>query len=245
MTDICLTQLVELRNAAHAEMTNSTAAMKDLVKQLQEGVSYKEACEVANRFWPVREASEIKLRLFDSFPKENGQVILNKGLDKRISDTIATEQAQKYFEAAGVYISEKVQAILDDINSKNLACQDAAFTLNTLKAQVSRYMGFVNWGVYEIKTQLLDPDPKQWGDLSPSVESVENGDYLFLENIPNLVDKAHAKFIEENFPYKYSLSLGDVDWRSSTLGAVTELSLLFAAYLENFVDMTDNREVTM
>lgn len=243
MTDVTFDQLLEFRNAAQAEMMSTTESMKGLAEQLKTGVSYKEGCDIANRFWPVREAAEIKLCLFDSFPLENGQVILGKGLDKRVSDQITTNLTQAYFKSAGEYISSMVQAILDDINSKGLVSEDAIHTLNRLKAQVSRYIGFVSWGVYEIKVQLLDHSPKGWQDLSPTVESVENGDYLFLENIPDKVTEAHNKFAEENFPQKYSVSLGDVDWRFGTLDAVMELSLLFASYLRNFIDEDGKREV--
>lgn len=243
MTDITFDQLLEFRNAAQAEMIAATESMRALAEQLKTGVSYKEGCEIANRFWSVRQAAEIKLCLFDSFPAENGQVILGKGLDKQISGQITTDLTKAYFTAAGVYIRDYVQAILDDVNSKGLVSEDAIHTLNRLKAEVSRYLSFINWGVYEIKAQLLDASPKGWQDLSPSVESVESGDYLFLENIPALVDAAHAKFAEENFPQQYSVSLGDVDWRYGTLDAVMELSLLFASYLRNFIDEASKREV--
>lgn len=243
MTDVTFIQLPELRNAARAEMIATTESMSALSERLKQGISYKEGCEIANQFWSPREAAEVKLQLFDSFPLENGQVILAKGLDKQVSGKITTNLTQGYFEAAGSYISCQVQAILDDINTKGLASEDASYTLNHLKAQTARYISFINWGIYEIKAQLLDPDPKQWGDLSPTVESVENGDYLFLENIPDLVTKAHEKFAEENFPQQYHVSLSDVDWRCNNLDAAMELSLLFAAFLTDFIDVAGNREV--
>jgi hypothetical protein len=236
MTDVTYDRLVEFRNAAREEMVAHTDALKTLAEQLREGVSLKEANEIINRFWPTREANDLKVRMYSTFPKENGQIILNMGLDKRISDSISTDKTRQYFNGMGVYIQSEVQVILDNINARPLDCPDTARMLNVVKAQVSRYINFVNWGVYEIKAQLLASGPKKWVDLTTTVESVENGDYLFLENIPDLIGKAHDKFIEENFPTSYSVSLSDVDWRFGSLDAVMELSLLFAGYLHSFTD---------
>lgn len=245
MTDVNFEKLVEFRNAARAEMVGCTEALTSMAEKMKEGVEFKEACEIVNRFWPTREAAELKTRLYTSFPKENGEIILRMGLDKRISDSISTELTRQYFTAMGVYIQHQTQVILDDINAKPLNSQDAVATLNRLKAQVLRYINFVSWGVYEIKAQLLDRKPKIWEDLSAEVQSVENGDHLFLENIPELIGKAHDKFIEENFPTTYSVSLADVEWRFDSLDSVMELSLLFASFLNNFIDVSNNPEVLL
>lgn len=242
MTDVTYDQLVESRNAAMSEMNGCTSSLKGMAEKLQEGVSLKEACEIVDRFWPTREAGDLKTRLFSSFPKENGQVLLNKGLDKRIVENIAVDITRAYFHNISEYVAFKVEESLNHINGLGLDNSAAADAINELRKQVARYLGYINWGVYEIKTQLLGKNV-DWEELSPSVDGVENGDYLFLENLPLLTEQAHDRYVEENLPQKYGFALSDIEWRFGSLEAVMELSLLFAKYLHEFESKIGNKEV--
>lgn len=236
-------QLEQQHQAAKAETNAYVERMGGLIKKLETGIELREACEVADRFWDAREAAEIKTRLFNSFPKVNGRVLLDKDLDEKITLKMPTDEARKYFEVSGLYIQTKIDQSLKNINSLGLDNEAAAELLTALRKEVARYLGFINWGIYEIKAQLLDSKPNRWEDLSPNVDSVENGDYLFMENMGVLVEKAHTVFVKENFPDTYTLSLSSFNWRFSTIEAVMELVGLFSMFLHEMESKSGNKEI--
>lgn len=236
-------QLNQQHSAAKGEMSTYGERMGGLVKKLEDGIDLREACEVADRFWDAREAAEIKTRLFNSFPKVNGRVLLDKELDKSIILKIPTEETRRFFDASTVYIQTKLDQTLAHINSLGLDHEVAAEMMMALRKETARYLAFVTWGIYEIKAQLLDPAPKRWEDLSPTVDSVESGDYLFMENLGVLVERAHATFIEEHFPETYTLSLDNFSFRLGTIEAVMELAAMFSRYLHDMESKAGNKEV--
>jgi hypothetical protein len=235
MTHPAYEQLVEARTNAQTELSAVGGALKGLVTQLRHGVSYEEAVEIVNRFWEPREAMVLKTKLYNNFPKENGRIILEKGLDDRVRATITTVITQAFFVKASEDLQCQIRAVLDHVNGLPVqSTPELVTTINTVRMQVAKFLGYMGWGVYEIRSQLLSNGAAKWEDLSPTVDIVEQGDYLFLENLEQLVGEALKTFVDKEMPVRWEMSLGSVEYRLNTIEAVMELILLFANYLHHY-----------
>lgn len=233
MSDVTFSELLEVLNAAKAELHSTTDSMSGLKKELEEGVSLQQASGIADRFWSPREAMSVKTRLFDSFPKQNGRILMEKGLDEKVCGRISLDVSHAFFVKAKEFLVCEIDQHLEEINSKGLDCEHTAEHLNLLRRDIARFLCYLNWGVYEIRNQLLDENVQGWAQLSGSIETIESGDYLFLENLGEKVGTALEEFSLNGFPDKSRLSIGEVDYQFDGVEAVMELVIMFARYLSN------------
>lgn len=233
MSDVTFSELLEVLTAAKAELHSTTDSMSGLKKELEDGVSLQQASGIADRFWTTREAMAVKVRLFDSFPKQNGLILLEKGLDEKVCGRISLDVSHAFFAKAKDYLACEIDQHLAEINGKGLDCEHTAEHLNLLRRDIARFLCYINWGVYEIRSQLLDEKIQDWSQLSGSIETIESGDYLFLENLAEKVSTALEEFSANNFPDKSRLSIREVDYQFDGVEAVMELVIMFARYLSN------------
>ena len=231
MTGITLDKLLDYGNAAKQEVQTILNAAKQMQETLKNGITVHEASDLLDRLWSPREAEELKIKLSGTNPRANGDVIRFAELDKRLAEKMSLEVTKAFFKNADEYIVCFLQAKLDRINALDLRSEEGLVAITDLRRQVARYVGFISWGIYDIREQLLGGNPLKWGDLTSSTESVENGDYLFLEDLGAVVQKAHDEYAEERFDLKQWESIQSVTHSFESIEAVTRLVLLFAGYV--------------
>lgn len=226
--------LAELRSQAQLELSATTGTVGALMTKLREGVSYEEAIEIIERFWEPREAQSMKLELFTSFPQRNGELIMHKGLDDKLSKAINVETTRQFFAQASGLLQAQVSLILSAVNSQPLNCEAAVDTMNDVRKQLAKFVEYMGWGVYDIRSQLLSGGPSSWHSLTTEVKIIEDGDYLFLESLERAIDDSIKVFVERDLPAKWDMTLTSVDHRFSIIEAVMEMIMLFAEYVCNY-----------
>lgn len=220
-----------LHTQAQLELSATTGTVGALMNKLREGVSYEEAIEIIERFWEPREAQSMKLQLFTSFPQRNGELIMYKGLDDKLSKAINVETTRQFFVQASSLLQAQVSLILSAVNSQPLECAATVDTINNVRKQLAKFVGYMGWGAYEIRSQLLSSGPKSWESLPTEVKIIDDGDYLFLESLEGVINDSIKTFVERDLPSKWDMTLTSVDFRFGTIEAVMEMIMLFAEYV--------------
>lgn len=231
MEDNTLDGLLTYGNAAKQEVEGILNAAKQMQETLKNGVTVHEASDILDRLWDVREAEEFKLKLSATDPKGNGDVIRFAELDKHLAEKMTMDVTKAFFKNADMFIVGHLQKCLDRINAMDLSSDEGLACITDLRRQVARYASFISWGVYDIREQLLSSNPLKWGDITSSTETVENGDYLFLEDLPSVLKKVHDDYAEDRFALKQWESIQSITHSFESVEAVIRLVLLFAGYL--------------
>lgn len=224
--------LLEKRNAAYGELDASVSSFSALADELHNGVTYQQAIQIINQFWNTRDAGVLKTKLFTSFPKKNGEIILQSGLDAKIQERMATVVTREYFGEAHAYILKMVDAYLE-VFKKLSTTETASYNVYLdFRKQVARYLGGVDYGVYDLKPVLLDGAAKEWKDLKCDESAIESGDYMLWDDLPHLVKEAHQTFTHNHLDRKEHITLNNLTWCFDNVRAHMEFCALFAGWLQ-------------
>lgn len=225
-------ELLKQRNDAYGELDASVSSFSALADQLREGVTYQQAIEIVNQFWRPRDAGVMKTRLFTSFPKKNGELILQSDLDNKIRDRMTTVITREYFKNAHAYIEDRIEKYLAIFKKLETSDKSSYGVYLDFRKQVARYLGGVDYGVYDLKPELLNGGVKVWGDLKCDESAIESGDYMLWDDLPLMIKEAHQTFTHNHLDRKEHINLNNLSWCFDNVRAHMEFCVLFAGWLQ-------------
>lgn len=210
-------------------------ASKKLYETLKPGVSVELAYAVIDETWTGNEASDIKTRLCSSFPKENSEAILRAPLPAEFSGSSNVSNAKCYLVSALEEITANIKNAEDFINQRDINDPEAIIKMNEFRKEPARFIDLIKEGWVPNKEQLLNGEITSWQDFVTESETVDSGNYLFLNDYRGELKEAFGKF-EESFFGRNDLStcrIGDIGNYVERLLVVIKVVCMFNTFLIN------------
>ena len=224
-------ELVSNRQTALLEIDAGTSTINALARELQEGISLADSVKLVNLMWNERDARILKADLFAAFPKRNAETILSRGLDAKVSNSFVLTATRQFFADSSAFIEANAIERLNSFSRCKLDDEDALEDYIKLRKNLVRYIAFLDWGIYDIRTKLLNRDIDCWCDINESVMAIESGDYMIWDNFPELLAEAHKTYAINHLNRMAEVNMRSIEWNFEGIQAFMELRLIFAKYL--------------
>lgn len=231
--------ILQALNASLNELATIRTTAAAVVDQLRGGVNLETAYMIVDRYWDGNEASNLKVKLSGSFPKENGYAILSANFGHKLGVALSIEVTKEYITQVFAEITTQVERVLDIINSKDLNDPEVLMKWNDFRKEPARFIDLVNEGWYRDREKVVSGEIANWDGLrGVETDSIDNGNYLFLTDYRKGLADAQEKMEEDLFGYNdpTTYALGGLDDCMCRLIGMVKLTGLFAAYLADHTD---------
>lgn len=240
MTDCTFEDLSKLKEIACITIKNNNVQIKELKELLDKGIERSVASRIINEIWggDTREGIMVKTRLFNEFPKENGDVIKYA----RFNTTAKAHFAElvnpvfSYFKEVTGFIEQEVDQIMTRMKGLDLTNEMAMFQYNDFRKEVMRYIGALSWGGYLDEKVIVNGKYESWKEVPIDSSCIEQGDYLFLDCFKDKLVKCHKEGIMDQFEKQSTeyRSLSNFSWKNERMEVQACITLLFAKYICGF-----------
>lgn len=224
--------LVEKRNIARTELDAGTLSLLTLADKLKEGVSYEESVIIIDQFWCDRDAKQLKAKLFNSFPKRNGDLISEHNIDARVAERLSIITSIDFFKDIFEFIQQEMIRLQEKFKGVLTEDQEAFNKYLDYRKVAAKYIAFLDSGTYDVEDVLLR-GCSSWDQLPGTVESIEDTSYLLWDNLAVEVSKAQGIFKQNQLDRKDYISLSYLKFCFNAMIAGMELNLLFAKTLSD------------
>lgn len=225
-------------SAALTELEQIRATAATVVEELKHGIALEPAYLIIDRYWDGNEASNLKTKLSGNFPKENGEAILYATFSDKLGVALEMVHTKDYFSRAFPEIIAQVERVFAIINSKDLNDQEALMKLNDFRKEPARFIDFIGSGWFDGRDKVVKNEITSWDGLRQETDSIESGDYLFLNDYRQDIRRAQEKMEENLFGYNdpSTYALGGLDDCMCRLIGMVKVTALFVQYLEQHTD---------
>lgn len=226
--------ILQTLNASLNELELIRTTGASVVEQLRSGVNLETAYMIVDRYWDGNEASNLKVKLSGSFPKENGYAILSTPFGHKLGVALSIEATKEYLTQVFAEITTQIERVYDIINSKDLNDPEALMKLNDFRKEPARFIDLVNEGWFSERDKVVSGEIADWNGLREvETDSIDNGNYLFLTDYRKGLADAQKKMEEDLFGYNdpTTYALGGLDDCICRLLGMVKMTGLFAAYL--------------
>lgn len=227
-------ELTTSLSAALTELEQIRVTAASVVEQLKHGIGLEPAYLIIDRYWEGNEASNLKTKLSGNFPRENGEAILSATFSERLGVALEMTHTKAYFNRAFPEIISQVERVYDIINAHDLNDQEALMKLNDFRKEPARFIDFISSGWFDGRDKVVKGEISNWDGLRQETDSIESGDYLFLNDYRQDIRCAQEKMEENLFGYNdpSTYALGGLDDCMCRLIGMVKVTAYFVQFLE-------------
>lgn len=229
------------KTAAEVTLSDANEVANTVIDALKEGVDISVAARIIEDYWGAgTRGDKLRVQLSASFPQQNGQIILGAPLTQGDIDRLNGQLGgvRKYFEDMHSFVFDLVKRIMHQIKACDVNDQSAVEAYNEFRHNVILYLDYSNDWYWEARKVLENDECQNWGNLKIVTTRAQNGDYLFIDDFEETLQKTHAEYLEHTFNQKESeyWSLYDLRWKGERVVPRVKLPYLFAQYLLGVIE---------
>lgn len=222
---------------AFAEVQSIKFTSKELVDQLEKGVSVRSAYEIVDKFWPPFEASKMKVNFTTTSEERNGHAILSGKFTPEMCPALGLTETREYFAQMFPFLSEKTKMVLESINSKGTDCDEAMDQYLCFRKSIARFCSMMNNNWVKDQTAVVCGNITTWDGLMDDVQSIEDGSYINWTDYPERILDAQ-KSIESNMLSGQLQQDNSIRWIGESCDQLIGIILvlkMFDEYTEKFL----------
>jgi len=228
-------ELKELLGKAFEQAEFLRAAGVAVRQQLSEGVTILKAYDIIDKYWPAREGAKMKLMLSSAFPSRNADMILCARFSRQLGEGLQFLISKEFFEQAIPQIAPLIEEKLKVLNQADLNDPIALAAFQAFRKEPARFVNYMEDGWFEGRGALLADNVKAWTELTQEARSVENGDYLFMEDYRGKLDdllKFVLRYFEDGEEGLQNKTLDGVEYYADQILVRLKVCELFLEYLD-------------
>lgn len=229
-----LEQLVKSKDESLVRLESTKSVIDTLTKALREPLSVAEATIIIKQIWAEDEfaSSKLLVKLTEADPSGNSDYIRSASLSTKTYESLTEGLVPviEYIKVAHEFVLSEVAFGIDKLKTSGAYDQVAQFKYDEFRKQVLRYLDYCDSMFYELDDR---PEVKSWEDLTEESYRVESGDYLFIDDLMERVNKAQNDILKDRLYYgrEDNTSLSDLKYSAVRWGTAVKLPIWFATFL--------------